>query len=548
MSLFLLDGNGSAEPDAEVVGAKAAGLMRMANAALPIPPAFVLGTALCADYHAHGGRLDAKVPELIARGIRHVEQCTAQRFGGTRRPLLVSVRSGAPVSMPGMLDTVLDVGLCESTLPGLLLATGDPVFVWDSYRRLIQCYAEVVDGSSPAPFTALVDDAIQRHGVPAANELDVAALRELTGRMLDAYRSVVGRPFPQDPTVQLTGAIEGVFRSWNTERAVAYRRLERLTGLPGTAVTVQAMVFGNCGLGSGSGVAFTRDPATGEHNLYLDFLLDAQGEDVVAGRNGIGDGSGDGVATDLTPELARRLREVSNTLESVFTDAQDFEFTVEEGTIWMLQTRDAKRTPWAALRIACDLVDEGIIDRDTALDRLRGYDLDQISRHRLASASAQRPLGRAVPAGMGVASGPIALDVTTATARAEHGEPPILVRPEASTDDVAALAVCGGLLTAGGARTSHAAVVARQLGVVCLVNCTSLTIDTEAHVVRIGAHELQEGDPITLDGGDGSVYAGGLELVEERPTELIDRVHAWQQDQAAQRAQLSDPSRRRIED
>ncbi|TNC19382.1 PEP/pyruvate-binding domain-containing protein [Amycolatopsis alkalitolerans] len=530
MSLFLLGANESTEPDAGIVGAKAAGLMRMIEAGLPIPPAFVLGTALCADYHARGGYLGANVRELTARGIRHLEQRTGRRFGGTRNPLLVSVRSGAPVSMPGMLDTVLDVGLCETTLPGLLRATGDPVFVWDSFRRLIQCYAEVVDASSPAPFTELVDAAIRRHEVPAVNELDVAALRELTARMLDTYRAVVGRPFPQDPTVQLTGAVEGVFRSWNTDKAVAYRRMERLTGLPGTAVTVQAMVFGNRGLGSGSGVAFTRDPATGERRLYLDFLLDAQGEDVVAGRDRIDDG----VAANLTSDLARQLGEVSGTLEEKFTDAQDFEFTVEEGKLWLLQTRDAKRTPWAALRIACDLVDEGVIDRDTALDRLGGYDLDDITRHRLASGVARRPLGRAVPASAGVASGPIALDATAAADRAQRGEPAILVRPEASTNDMAALAVCGGLLTARGARTSHAAVVARQLGVVSLVNCTALTIDAAARTVRIGTRELREGDPITVDGSDGSVYAGALELIEERPTEYVDRIRAWQHDHSAQ--------------
>ncbi|WIY06665.1 PEP/pyruvate-binding domain-containing protein [Amycolatopsis mongoliensis] len=530
MSLFLLSAGGSADADAEIVGAKAAGLMRMADAALPVPPAFVLGTALCADYHARGGRLDADVHKLIARGIRHLEQRTGRRFDARRKPLLVSVRSGAPVSMPGMLDTVLNVGLSETTLPGLLQATGDPVFVWDSFRRLIQCYAEVVGGSSPTPFTELVDDAIRRHGVPAANELDVAALRELTTRLLDTYRTVVGRPFPQDPVAQLTGAIEGVFRSWNSDRAVTYRRLERLTGLPGTAVTVQAMVFGNRGLGSGSGVAFTRDPATGEHRLYVDFLLDAQGEDVVAGRTRIDNG---GMAADPPPALARQLGEVSRTLEAVFTDAQDFEFTVEEGTLWLLQTRDAKRTPWAALRIACDLVDEGIIDRRTALDRLRGYDLNHITRHRLVPGGAQPSLGRAVPAGTGCATGPVALDATAAASHAEHGEPAILVRPEASTDDVAALAVCGGLLTARGTRTSHAAVVARQLGLVCLVDCTALTIDAEARTVRIGTHELHEGDPITVDGSDGRVYAGALELIEERPIEFIDRVHAWQRSRSA---------------
>jgi len=508
------------------VGNKAANLMRMAGTGLPVPPGFVLSTAVCTSYHARGCQLDDDESTLVAEGVQYLEHMTELSFGASHHPLLLAVRSGAAASMPGMLDTILNVGLCDETLPGLLRATGDPVFVWDSYRRLIQSYAEIVEGCPPLQFAAILEEAIRRYDVPALSELDVAALREIVVSLKEIYRSAAGRPFPQDPMQQLLGAIQAVFRSWNAPRAVEYRRLEKLTGLTGTAVTVQAMVFGNMGMTSGSGVAFTRDPATGENRLYVDFLLNAQGEDLVAGRN---------VTTDpepliaVIPGLAHDLQRVRRTLEATFGDAQDFEFTVEEGKLWLLQTRTAKGTPWATLQIACDLVDEGLIDQATALERLHDQDIERITRIRLSSEQDIEPIGRGVPANAGVVSGRIALHVDTAVQRAQDGESVILVREHASTDDIAALAVCRGLLTAKGARTSHAAVVARQLGVVCLVNCFGLVIDPGSRTLRIDGRELQEGDMITIDGEEGRVYAGALVLVEERPSHLIRRVHAWRQ-------------------
>ena len=367
--------------DAGSVGAKAANLVRMARAGLPVPPGFVLDTSVCAAYNAQGGRLDDGVRELVAEGVRELEHATGLRFGATRHPLLVSVRSGAAASMPGMLETILDVGLCDTTLPGLLRATGDPVFVWDSYRRLVQAYGEVVAGCAAEPFAAATRAALHAAGVPDVSELDVAGLRDLVAELLEVYRATAGRPFPQHPMQQLLGAVEAVLRSWNAERAVAYRRLRDLTDLTGTAVTVQAMVFGNMGTTSGSGVGFTRDPSTGENRLYLDFLLDAQGEDVVAGRKRSDDAA---PSVAAIPGLGDELQRVRGTLEAIFGDAQDFEFTVENGKLWLLQTRTAKRTPWAALQIACDLVDEGVIDPAVALDRLREYDIDGIVHVRVA--------------------------------------------------------------------------------------------------------------------------------------------------------------------
>jgi pyruvate, orthophosphate dikinase len=524
--LVFLEAGGPGPIDPSSVGSKAANLIRLAEAGLPVPPGFVLSTAVCADYHRRH-KLDPEVAELIENGMARLERDTGRQFGASRRPLLVAVRSGAPVSMPGMLDTILDVGLCDVSLPGLLTASGEPAFVWDSYRRLVQSYAEVVEGCRPGPFRVEVDAALAKSAVPEVSELDVASLRELVSRLQVVYHSLTGRPFPQDPHEQLFGAVEAVLRSWNSERAVEYRRLEGLSGLPGTAVTVQAMVFGNRGLRSGSGVAFTRDPATGRNEMYLDFVPNVQGEDVVAGREPVAES---GALLAAIPGVVRQLESVRRALEELFTDAQDFEFTIEDGRLWLLQTRTAKRTALAALQIACDQVDEGLIDPAVALERLDGYDLDQIRVSHLECDLETEPAGSATPASTGVASGVVALDLDTAVRLAGQTQPVILVREHATTSDIAALAVCRGVLTATGSRTSHAAVVARQLGVVCLVNCADLSIDPTARRLRIGNHHFQEQDPITLDGSSGLIYPGLLRVTEDRPSDLLERVRAWQTD------------------
>jgi pyruvate,orthophosphate dikinase len=512
------------EASAEMVGSKAFNLMLMSEAGLSVPQAFVLGTAVCRDFHEAGGHLDAGMIADVERGIREIEGSTGLRFGAGRRPLLLSVRSGAAVSMPGMLETILNVGLSDATLPGLLRATGDPVFVWDSYRRLVQAYAEVVDGCPTAPFDAVLRRTMDVQGVPTAAELDVAALQAVVREQQDVYHSLAGRPFPQDPTEQLLGAVTAVFRSWDSERARQYRSLQGLTDLIGTAVAVQAMVFGNMGVTSGSGVGFTRDPATGENRLYVDFMLDAQGEDVVAGRRAVPETEASIVAL---PGLAHELQSVRRRLEGLFRDVQDFEFTVEEGKLWMLQTRTAKRTAWAALRIACDLVDEGLIDAATAVERLGPCDLDSINRVRLADESAAQIIGRGVPASDGVGSGRMALGIGAAQRLSREGDPVVLVRDEALTQDIAGLAVCRGVVTATGARTSHAAVVARQLGVACVVGCRDLSFDSDHGKVQTGHCEVREGEWITVDGATGLIYQGEPEVCIERPVELIERVRTW---------------------
>jgi pyruvate,orthophosphate dikinase len=507
-----------------MVGSKAFNLMLMSEAGLSVPRAFVLGTTVCRGFHQAGGHLDPGMIADVERGIREIEGSTGLHFGAGRRPLLFSVRSGAAVSMPGMLETILNVGLSDATLPGLLRATGDPVFVWDSYRRLVQAYAEVVDRCPTDPFDAVLRRTMDAHGVPMASELEVSAMQAVVREQQDVYRSLTGRPFPQDPMEQLLGAVTAVFRSWDSERAKQYRSLQGLTDLIGTAVTVQVMVFGNMGVTSGSGVGFTRDPASGENRLYVDFMLDAQGEDVVAGRRTVPETEASIVAL---PGLARELQLVRRRLEGLFRDAQDFEFTVEEGKLWMLQTRTAKRTAWAALRIACDLVDEGLIDSATAIERLGPYDLDSISRARLADESSAQIIGHGVSASDGVGCGRMALGIGAAERLCRGGDPVILVREEALTQDIAGLAVCQGIVTATGARTSHAAVVARQLGVACVVGCRELAFDLDHGKVQTNGQEVREGEWITVDGATGLLYRGKSEICIERPVELIERVRTW---------------------
>jgi len=508
----------------EIVGNKAANLIRMADAGLPVPAGFVLSTALCRAYHQDGQRLADPTIDLLRRGIQEIEKATGLFFGGDRRPLLVAVRSGAPASMPGMLDTLLDVGLCERTLPALICMTGNPRHAWDSYRRLVQTYAEVVHGLSPDAFERLLAETLSRESVPSVTELDVAALQDLTHAFLDHYEATKGEPFPQDPLVQLGGAAAAVFRSWDSPRAVEYRRLHALTDLSGTAVTVQAMVFGNMGGTSGAGVGFTRDPSTGAKTLYLDFLSNAQGEDVVSGRCAVTSTVG---LEQTRPELYRELLQTGRRLEALFRDAQDFEFTVQEGRLHLLQSRDAKRTAAAALRIACDQVAEGLIEEGEALRRLAAYDLAAIRSVRLAPAAECRPIGMGTPASPGVAVGEAVFEPEQAVALAAAGRHPILVRTDISTADIGGLAAAAGVLTARGGRTSHAAVVARQLNKVCIVGCRDLSLEAASQRCRVGDHDVARGSLLSLDGNSGHVYAGKLEVLVERPTTYLEQVERW---------------------
>lgn len=520
-------GLGVGEATPEIVGNKAANLMRMSEVGLPVPPGFVLTTSLCRNYFDNGGRLSEKLRSVFDRNIAHLERATGLSFGGSRRPLLVSVRSGAPVSMPGMMDTILNVGLCEQTLSPLIRMTGNPRFVWDSYRRLIQTFGEVVRGLPADPFELLLDDHLKRQAVPAVNELDVFELRELTQEFLRLYAKLNDEPFPQEPSQQLEDAVHAVFRSWRSPRAIEYRRMHSIAENLGTAVTIQAMVFGNLGSTSGSGVAFTRDPTTGKNEMYLDFLWNAQGEDVVSGRHAIQEGS---TIRRLMPMVDSQLQQVRTDLERIFLDVQDFEFTVQEGQLYLLQSRTAKRTPWAALQIACDLVNEGLINVQVALERLDEYDLDSLEMIRLARCPNQPPLSVGVAACPGVAVGPIAFDSPTAIAMARNGSPPILLRHDMSTDDVAGMAASAGMLTALGGRTSHAAVVARQMNKVCIVGCPNFVIE-RGRQCRIGTETFSENDFLSLDGHTGAVFSGQLDVVVEKPKELLSAIEKWKQAQ-----------------
>jgi len=504
-------------PSPQSMGFKAYNLLRMSSLGLPVPPAFAIGTACCRDAAA---RAAATEVAFWRPGLDALQRATGLHFGDPRLPLLLSVRSGAPVSMPGMLETLLNIGLCDATLPGFLRQTGNPRLVWDTYRRLVASYGEVVAGVPVAIFdaqsTALV-------GTRDERELDFAELRELTRRYLDAFARAAGTPFPQDPLSQLKGAIAAVFASWQSSKACEYRRQRSIPDAIGTAVTVQTMVYGNAGGRSGSGVGFTRDPVSGKPALWIDFLFNSQGEDVVSGRR---NAYGHDELAAVMPAVWQSLRETATKLENEFGDMQDFEFTVQDGHLYLLQTRNGKCSAEALARIALDLCDAGVISPDVARERTAALNLDDLVATRTESSDGKplTPLAHAASASSGVAMGEIAFDETAARARHAAGAPVVLVRRDAETADIAALELAAGLLTQRGARTSHAAVVARQLGKVCLVGCAAMALDEAARTLRVGETTLHEGDLLTLDGNDGLVYAGAVHTAIEPLVDLQDRL------------------------
>lgn len=506
------------------MGFKGHNLARMARLGLPVPDGFVLGTALCRDWLEDPDATQTATRPMIDAALRDLERASGLRFGDTRRPLLVSVRSGAPVSMPGMMDTLLDVGLNHATLRGVLRLTGNPRLAWDSYRRLVRSFAETVHGADPAPFREAIGRALKRDGLTQSRELDFRSLAALTEEFLQLHEDLTGRQFPQDPRTQLEAAVGAVFRSWRSDRARVYRAMRNVAEDLGTAVTIQRMVFGNAGGTSGSGVAFTRDPSTGDNRLYVDFLFNSQGEDVVSGRHRADDTAR---MAQVLPEAWRDLVAARPLLEREFGDAQELEFTVEEGKLFLLQTRSAKRTPWAALRIAVEQVREGLLEREPALARIAQLDPQSITRTRLAAGQGAEALAGVTSAGVGVASGAIALDADAVRHRVGRGTPAILVCDDLSTSDIAAINIAAGVLCRRGNRTSHAAVIARQMGKVCLVGCEDLVIDRQQRTARIAGRLLQEGETISLDGNEGNVYAGEVRSVVERPEELLAEIARW---------------------
>lgn len=515
-----------ATPSAETVGNKAANLARMSALGLPVPPAFVLPVALCvAITRGEPGARD-RLEAGLAEGMAWLEEVTGRAFGDPRRPLLVSVRSGAARSMPGMLDTVLDVGCSPAAVRGLVRMTGNPHFAWDCRRRFLESFGGVVLGVDRAVLARVSADLATAEGVPEA-DLDAEALERLAGGLEGAI-ALAAEPVPEAPLAQLRAAAEAVYRSWDGERARTYRRLEHLEDLAGTAVTVQAMVYGNRNLSSAAGVAFSRDPSTGAAVQVIDALFEAQGEDVVSGARTPLDGA---ALARRVPEAAAGLAAVLTRLEQAFGDVQDVEFTIEDGTLWILQTRAAKRTPRAALRIAVALVEEGLIAPAEGLKRLEGLDLAALGERTIAAAGLLLATGTAASAG--IAIGRAAFDSATACRMAEAGTPVILVRPDTSTADVAGFEASAGIVTAVGGRTAHAALVARQMGRACVVGCAGLVVDPAAGLARAGAETIRTGDWLTVDGDQGRVHLGEAEVSESRPDGDLARIAGWRAASAA---------------
>jgi pyruvate,orthophosphate dikinase len=511
----------------ELLGGKGVGLAEMTQLGIAVPAGFTITTEACREFMARAGELPEGLIDEVGRHLETLERVTGKRFGDARDPLLVSVRSGAAVSMPGMMDTILNLGLNDDAAEGLARATGNQRFAYDSYRRLIQMYGEVVDGIDAHRFEEALGALKRERGVSQDVELDAGDLRELIETFKRIYHEETGRPFPQDARDQLARAIRAVFRSWDNPRARVYRRANGIPDDLGTAVNVVQMVFGNRGERSGTGVTFTRDPATGERGVYGEFLANAQGEDVVAG-----------IRTpeplermrDRSPEAFEDLLETLRRLEEHYRDVQDVEFTVEEGKLYLLQTRSAKRTAAAALKAARDMVDEGLLSREEAVARIDPAQLDQLLHPTIDPHARFDVAAKGLNASPGAASGKIVFDADTAEERGRAGESVILVRWETTPDDIHGLIQARGVLTAHGGMTSHAAVVARGMGKPCVAGCEELALDAEAKLARIGQHELREGEVITIDGGTGEVILGEVPLVAPQINEDFEKVLAWADD------------------
>ncbi|HKH47286.1 MAG TPA: pyruvate, phosphate dikinase [Thermoanaerobaculia bacterium] len=516
------EGNGSQK---DLLGGKGAGLAEMSRLGIPVPPGFTLSTEVCSFYQANPGQYPEGLDNEVERHLRHVEERLGRKFGDPAKPLLVSVRSGAPRSMPGMMDTILNLGLTDSIVEAALARGADARFVYDAYRRLLTMYGDVVLGVPHAEFEKVLTATRQENGAATDADLSAEALRSLHPKYLKLIEDRGRRPFPQDARQQLWGAISAVFESWNNPRARDYRRLEHIPDTPGTGVNVQAMVYGNQGWDCATGVAFTRNPANGERKFFGEYLVNAQGEDVVAGirtpKPVDGQNGDDGLAQEF-PQAWARLQEVAATLEGHFKDMQDIEFTIEHGELFMLQTRTGKRTGPAAVRIAADMVEEGLIDRRTALQRVEPQHLTQMlaPEFDVEEKKKVKVLARGLPAGPGAASGRIALTAERAAEMAaQSGDktPVLLVRAETSPEDIVGMHVSVGILTSRGGMTSHAAVVARGLGKPCVVGAGELDVKEEEGVVNVAGQTFREGDFLSIDGTSGEVLAGSLVT---RPSEV----------------------------
>jgi pyruvate, orthophosphate dikinase len=527
MENHVYDFSAGAELGRELLGGKGAGLAEMTAIGIPVPAGFTVTTAACIEYVQNGRKLPPGLEEEIAAHLEGLEEATGKRFGDAQDPLLVSVRSGAAVSMPGMMDTILNLGLNDESVEGLARATGNERFAWDAYRRLVQMYSNVVEAVDAHAFEQAL--AALKESRRVRNDVDLRAddLRELVERFKEIYRDGTGSDFPQDPRVQLGRAVRAVFDSWETPRAQVYRRANGIPDDLGTAVNVVQMVFGNKGEDSGTGVAFTRNPSTGEQGIWGEFLTNAQGEDVVAG-----------IRTPLPitemknrlPEAFDQLVDTMRRLEERYREMQDIEFTVEEGKLYLLQTRSGKRTAQAALKIAVDMVEEGLISREEAVARIDPKQLDQLLHPMIDPEAHYEAAAKGLNASPGAATGKIVLDADTAEERGKAGEDVILVRWETNPDDIHGLLEARGILTAQGGMTSHAAVVARGMGKPCVAGCEGLSIDLEGRKISLDGREVAEGEVITIDGGTGEVIVGEVELVPPQINEDFQRLLGWADD------------------
>ena len=509
-----------------LLGGKGANLAEMTNLGLPIPPGFTVTTEACTDYYNHGRSISEEIQIQIFDALALLEEKLGKKFGDTENPLLVSVRSGARASMPGMMDTILNLGLTDISVEGFAKRTGNPRFAYDSYRRFIQMFSDVVMEVPKSLFERVIDEIKEDRKVHFDTELTAEDLKEVIRRFKEIYKEKMGEEFPQEPRVQLMEAVKAVFRSWDNERAIVYRRMNDIPGDWGTAVNVQSMVFGNMGNTSGTGVAFTRNPSTGAKGIYGEYLINSQGEDVVAGIR--------------TPQPITRLEEdlpecyeeflkIANRLEEHYRDMQDMEFTIEDGKLYFLQTRNGKRTAQAALQIACDLVDEGMITPQEAVSRIEAKSLDQLLHPAFDPDALKKGtvMGQALPASPGAAAGKIYFTAEEAKEAHETGERVILVRLETSPEDIEGMHAAEGILTVRGGMTSHAAVVARGMGTACISGCGDIVIDEKKKQFTLGGKTYFEGDYISLDGSTGKIYDGDIQTQEASISGNFGRIMSW---------------------
>ena len=517
------EGNGKMR---ELLGGKGANLAEMTSLGMPVPQGFTITTEACTQYYEDGEKINDEIQAQIMEYITKMEEITGKKFGDLENPLLVSVRSGARASMPGMMDTILNLGLNEDVVEVIAKKSGNPRWAYDCYRRFIQMYSDVVMEVGKKYFEELIDEMKAKRGVTQDVELTAEDLKELAGQFKAEYKEKIGADFPSDPKEQLMGAIKAVFRSWNNPRAIVYRRMNDIPGSWGTAVNVQSMAFGNMGDDCGTGVAFTRNPATGEKKLMGEFLTNAQGEDVVAG-----------VRTpmpiqemaDKFPEAFKQFEQVCQTLENHYRDMQDMEFTVENGKLYMLQTRNGKRTAAAALKIACDLVDEGMISEQEAVAMIDPRNLDTLLHPQFdpTALKAATPVGTALPASPGAACGKIVFTADDAKEWAARGEKVVLVRLETSPEDIEGMVASQGILTVRGGMTSHAAVVARGMGTCCVSGCGAIKMDEENKQFELAGRVYHEGDWLSLDGSTGNIYGEAIPTVDASIGGEFGRIMAW---------------------